>query len=287
MNKKKNLSTEAQNTWCPGCGNFAILNTLKSVITSLVEDENIPYEDIVIVSGIGCHGKLVDYIDVNSFYSLHGRSTPPAEGIKIANPKLKVISIAGDGDAYGEGMAHLIFGAKKNIDITTIVHDNRVYGLTTGQYTPTSPEGYRGRSTPYGCHEWPINPMEVMLSSGATYLARGFSNDMDLLKKLFKEAILHKGFALVDVLQVCSTFYNLYQFYNEKVYHLDNHDASDYEEAHRLVRQWDYSNTKDVSIALGTFYRAEKPVFEESFEEKVALDRADRENEIKKCLSKK
>ena len=143
------LGTYAQNTWCPGCGNFAILNAIKSVLTELAA-EGVPLANMVLVSGIGCHAKIADYINVNSFYSIHGRVAPAAEGIKLANPALKVIGFAGDGDAYGEGIEHLIFAAKRNIDITMIIHNNRVYGLTTGQYTPTSPLGFRGRSTPQG-----------------------------------------------------------------------------------------------------------------------------------------
>src|SRR3989338_5679823 len=143
------LGTQAENTWCPGCGNFAILSAIKAVLKS-IQEEGTPLEDVVLVSGIGCHAKIVDYINVNSFYSIHGRANPAAEGIKLANPRLKVICLAGDGDAYGEGIEHLIFAAKRNIDITMIIHNNRVYGLTTGQYTPTSPFGFKGRSTPQG-----------------------------------------------------------------------------------------------------------------------------------------
>ena len=147
-------------------------------------------ENVVLVSGIGCHAKIVDYVNVNSFYSIHGRVTPAAEAIKLARPGLKVIGFAGDGDAYGEGIEHLIFAAKRNIDITMLIHNNRVYGLTTGQYTPTSPLGFIGRSTPFGTKELPINPLEVMLSSGATYLARGTSHGIDLLKKITIKRIL-------------------------------------------------------------------------------------------------
>src|SRR3990167_9426025 len=225
--EQKNLGTYAQNTWCPGCGNFAILNAIKTALGEL-NQEGVPLERVVLVSGIGCHAKIVDYINVNSFYSIHGRVVPPAEAIKIANPDVKVIGFAGDGDAYGEGIEHLIFAAKRNIDITMLIHNNRVYGLTTGQYTPTSPLGFIGRSTPFGTKELPINPLEVMLSSGATYLARGTSHGVDLLKKIFKEAILHKGFSLVDVLQVCVTYYNMYEYYDKRVYELKDHNPQDF-----------------------------------------------------------
>ncbi|MCX5678431.1 MAG: thiamine pyrophosphate-dependent enzyme [Candidatus Omnitrophica bacterium] len=275
------LNTNAKNTWCIGCGNFAILNAIKAVINELVA-EGLPVENIVLVSGIGCHAKIVDYIDVNSFYSLHGRVIPPATGIKIANPHLKVIGHSGDGDAYGEGIEHLIFAAKRNIDITVIVHNNRVYGLTTGQYTPTSPEGYKGRSTPYGTKEMPMNPLEIMLASGATFIGRGTSGAMESLKKIIKEAIAHKGFSIVDVLQTCVTYYNMYDYYDKRVYELKDHDPYNYDQAIGKIREWDYN--KDAKIPIGVFYKRESPVFEESFKPSGAEGR-DRSNGIKKILA--
>ncbi|MFA5857900.1 MAG: thiamine pyrophosphate-dependent enzyme [Elusimicrobiota bacterium] len=261
--QEKNWGTNAINTWCPGCGNFAILNSIKSVLKSLVAD-NILAENIVLVSGIGCGAKIVDYINANSVYSIHGRVLPVAEGIKLANPQMKVIGLAGDGDTYGEGMEHLVFAAKRNIDITMIVHNNRVYGLTTGQYTPTSPLGYKGRSTPQGSKETPINPLEIMLASGASFISRGTSTTMELLKKLMREAIMHKGFALVDILQVCVTFFNMYEYYNKNVYELAGHDPADYGKAMQRIREWNYSNT-DAKIPLGVFYKKEIPTFEEYY----------------------
>jgi len=255
-----NLGTSAQNTWCIGCGNFSILGAIKAVLQSLAE-ESLGLENVVLVSGIGCHAKIVDYINVNSFYSIHGRVAPAAEAIKLAKPGIKVIGFAGDGDAYGEGMEHLIFAAKRNIDITMIIHNNRVYGLTTGQYTPTSPLGYRARSTPFGTKEMPINPLDVMLASGATFLGRGTSHGLELLKKLFREAILHKGFSLVDVLQVCVTFDNLYEFYDKRVYELQDHEPSDRQKALIKIREWDYNG--DGRIPLGILYKAEMPAFDE------------------------
>ncbi len=256
------LGTAAANTWCPGCGNFAILNSIKSVAAGLA-DEGIPPEKLVLVSGIGCHAKIADYVNLNSFYAIHGRVAPVAQGIKMADPSLKVVGFAGDGDAYGEGLAHLIFAAKRNVDITMIIHDNRVYGLTTGQYTPTSPEGFRGRSTPYGSKEPPLNPLELLLAGGASFLARGYSNRMDQLKELIRAAISHPGFALVEVLQVCATFFNLYEDYNRKVYEIQGHDPNDYDQARLKIREWDYD--RDSPIALGLFYQRIRPRFEESF----------------------
>jgi len=262
MTDSKDINTLAKNTWCPGCGNFAILNGIKAVLASLNE-EGFPLEKVVLVSGIGCHAKIVDYINLNSFYSIHGRTVPVAEGIKLANPELKVICFAGDGDAYGEGLEHLIFAAKRNIDITMIIHNNRVYGLTTGQYTPTSPLGFKGRSTPEGTLELPLNPLELLLSSGATFLARGTSHGLKLLKIIFKEAIMHKGFSLVDVLQVCVTYFNMYEYYAKRVYELKDHNPLEHSTALNKIREWDYNS--DVPIALGTFYKKEMPTFEEKF----------------------
>jgi 2-oxoglutarate ferredoxin oxidoreductase subunit beta len=255
------LHTSSPNTWCPGCGNFAIISAIQSVLKSLSE-EGLPMENVVLVSGIGCHGKMVDYINCNSFYSLHGRATPAAEGIKLANPQLQVIGFSGDGDSYGEGIEHLIFAAKRNSDITMIIHNNRVYGLTTGQYTPTSPQGFIGKSTPRGSLEIPLNPLKLLLASGATFLARGTSHG-DLLQKIFREAILHKGFALVDVLQVCVTYYNMYEYYNKNVYEMENHDFSNYDTALEKICEWDYN--KDAKIPVGIFYKKEKPTFEGYF----------------------
>lgn len=267
----RDLGTYAKNTWCPGCGNFAILNSIKAVLKS-IQEEGTPLENVVLVSGIGCHAKIVDYINVNSFYSIHGRATPVAEGIKLANPNLKVIGFAGDGDAYGEGIEHLIFAAKRNINITMIIHNNRVYGLTTGQYTPTSPLGFKGRSTPKGTIEMPINPLELMLASGATFLARGFSHGIEQLKMIFKEAVNHKGFALIDVLQVCVTFYNMYEYYDKKTYELKDHNPSDYTAALNKIREWNYHD--DSKIALGVFYKKEGVTFDERFatREKKVID---------------
>lgn len=277
---QKNLATYAQNTWCPGCGNFAILNAAKTVFSEL-EKEGLPLEKTVLVSGIGCHAKIVDYLDLNSFYSIHGRVLPVAEAIKLANPEAKVIGFAGDGDAYGEGIEHLVFAAKRNIDITMIIHNNRVYGLTTGQYTPTSPKGFKGRSTPAGTKELPINPLELMLASGATFLGRGTSHGIELLKNIFKKAILHKGFSLVDVLQVCVTYFNMYEYYDKRVYNLEGHNPKDFTQALNKIREWDYNS--DAAIALGVFYQKDAATFEEGFfKEKTAV--IDRASKIKEFL---
>jgi 2-oxoglutarate ferredoxin oxidoreductase subunit beta len=248
--------TGAQNTWCPGCGNFAIQHALKAVLEDLVAGGMHP-EEFVLVSGIGCHAKIADYMAMNSFYSIHGRGAAVAGGSALANPDLRVISCAGDGDAYAEGLDHLIFAAKRNTEMTAIVHDNRVYGLTTGQYTPTSYEGFRGRSTPEGVRERPINPLELMLASGATFVARAYTRKIDHLKTVLKAAMLHRGFSFIDVLQICATYNNLTDYYAPRVYEVEGHDAGNFDAAMRLAREWDYS--ADAPIALGVIYDAEAP----------------------------
>ena len=277
------LISPAENTWCPGCGNFAIQHMMKSAIAELSEEEGIPSQNFVLLGGIGCHGKLVDYLNVNSFYGIHGRSIPAATGICLADPDLKVICHVGDGDIYAEGLDHLIFAAKRNSDITVIVHDNRVYGLTTGQYTPTSPSGFRGRSTPGGITEHPINPLELMLAAGATHIARGYTKKIRHLKDLFKEAIMHRGFSFVDVLQICATYFNLTDYYNTHAYEMQEGevDTAGFENALGKIREWDYD--REAPIALGTFYSVEKPVYEDSFQALTA-GKPDRRALVRKVL---
>ncbi len=255
------LDTYAENTWCKGCGNFGILSAANAAFKTLAA-EGRPLETIAIASGIGCSSKIVDYIDVNSFYSIHGRVPPTLTGIKLANRDLSVIGFTGDGDAYGEGLAHVIMSAKRNIDVTVVIHNNRVYGLTTGQFTPTSPRGFRGKSTPRGSVEHPLNPLDLMLAAGATFVARGFSVKADHLADLIVQGVKHKGFALIDVLQPCFTFFNTYKFYNEKVYELEGHDVSDLEAARARAREWDY-DLEAERIPIGLFYRVERPTYDE------------------------
>lgn len=254
------LTTYAENTWCKGCGNFGILSAIDEAVKSLV-DGGLLLENVVLASGIGCHAKIVDYINTNTFYSIHGRVPPTLTGIKLANRNLTVIGFAGDGDAYGEGLSHLIMSAKRNIDVTMIIHDNRVYGLTTGQFTPTSPVGFPGRSTPRGSIEEPFNPLELMLASGATFVARGYSTKSDHLVDLMKRAIGHKGFAFIDVLQPCFTFFNTYKYYNEHVYELEGHDPSNLEAARAKAREWQMGEAEKIPIGL--FYQVEKPTFDD------------------------
>jgi len=256
------LITDAKNTWCPGCGNFSLQHALKSVLLEMAQ-EGLPLEQVVLVTGIGCHAKMADYLDVNSFYSIHGRVMPVATGIALANPDLTVVCCAGDGDAYAEGLDHLIFAAKRNVNLTVLIHDNRVYGLTTGQYTPTSPLGFHGRSTPKGTVEPAFNPLELVLASGGTHVARGYTRKQPQLKALIREAIGHRGFSFVDVLQICATYNDIHEMYDRLTYPLSGHNPADFDAACRKIREWDYN--RESPIPLGTFYSVDRPTFEERF----------------------
>ena len=256
-----NLDTYAENTWCKGCGNFGILTAANEAIKRLIA-EGYPQEKITIASGIGCSSKIVDYINVNSFYSIHGRVPPTVTGIKLANKDLAVIGFTGDGDGYGEGLAHIIMSAKRNIDVTMVVHNNRVYGLTTGQFTPTSPMGFPGKSTPRGSVEHPMNPLDLMLAAGATFVARGFSVKTEHLADLIVQGVKHKGFAFIDVLQPCFTFFNTFKFYNSKVYELEGHDPADLEAARTRAREWNYDMEAE-KIPIGLFFKTDLPSYDE------------------------
>ena len=256
----RELITSAQNTWCPGCGSFALQHTFKNLLSDRLRDGK-SLDDVVLVSGIGCHAKIADYLNINSFSSLHGRAIPAATAIKLANPALTVICCVGDGDAYAEGLDHLIFAAKRNIDITVIVHNNRVYGLTTGQYTPTSPLGFKGKSTPSGTAEYPINPIDLLLASGGCFIARGYTRKMESLKVLIKAAVDHKGFSFIDVLQICATFFPAADYYDSRVYDLPTADKLSFETARAHAREWDYNS--DALIALGIIYERSIPTFDD------------------------
>lgn len=257
-NKDLNLNTNALNTWCPGCSNFIILSAFKKVINSLVK-QGMPKENFVLVSGIGCSSKIIDYINLNSFSSLHGRPVVSAQGIKLGNPKLNVIVLAGDGGIYNEGISHLVHAAKRNANITVLVHDNRSFALTTSQFTATSPKGFIGGSSPEGSNEKPFNPLEIMLASGATFIARGYTSKMDHLQGLIERAIKHKGFSFVEILQPCITFFDKTKEYNERVYLMKEKDLTSETEASKKIKEWDY-NSEKAKISLGVFYHNKRIV---------------------------
>jgi len=259
-NKKIQLDSYAENTWCPGCGNFGILAAFKMALSTLIE-KGLPKENIVIVSGIGCSSKIIDYLNLNTFSSLHGRAIASAEGIKLGNPNLKVIVCAGDGGTYNEGISHLIHAAKRNIDITVLVHDNKNFALTTSQFTATSPKGFKGKSTPQGSIERPFDPLEIMLASHATFIAQGYSARINHLKNLIKEGISHQGFSFINILQPCITFFDTYQLYNERTLEIKSNNLTSEKEAWKKINQWKSKKT-ETKIPIGIFYKTTKPTYE-------------------------
>ncbi len=260
-----NLSTKAKITWCPGCPNSQILVAVRQAVTELVENGSFKIEDLTAFAGIGCHGKISDYININSFTSLHGRLVPAMIGAKCANPDLTVIGFSGDGDSYSEGLEHLIHAAKINSDISLFIHDNRLFALTTGQADAVSPKGFKSKSTPFGNIEEPLNPLLLMLASGATFVARTFAGDIAGTKKIMQAAINHKGFAFVDIIQPCITFFDTRDYFKTHVYWMDENLPKD---NLKLAMEKVSENVEDLSaqagkIPLGIFYQVEKPTFEE------------------------
>jgi len=246
------LGTYAENTWCPGCGNFGILNAFKKAVLKL-EEKGVKRKNIVISAGIGCSAKIFDYLNLSGVYGLHGRDMATLEGIKYANPDLKCVTFSGDGDAMGEGLSHVLFAAKRNADITIIMHNNGVYALTTGQVTPITNKGWKGPSTPRGSVEEPFKPLSLLLEVGASFLARGYTTKIDHLADLMVQAIEHEGFSFIDVLQPCVSYNNTYKLYNEIVEVLD-YEPKTYEEALQIAKRRD-------KLPIGIIYRAKKPVF--------------------------
>ena len=219
-------------------------------------------DQVVLVSGIGCHGKMVNYVNVNGFHGIHGRVLPLAAGIKLANPSLIVVGFAGDADCYDEGWGHFSHAIRRNIDITLIVHNNMVLGLTTGQTTATSQKGFKTKSTPFGSIPPALNPVANALVSNGTFVARGYSGDMRHLTDLIVEALKHRGFALLDVFQPCVTFnyLNTYDWFKERIYKLEEegHDYTDKQKALEKSFEW------GERIPIGIFYKEERPTYRDS-----------------------
>jgi 2-oxoglutarate ferredoxin oxidoreductase subunit beta len=255
----KPFDTPTTNTWCPGCGNFSILMTVKQALAEL----ELPREEVVAVTGIGCHGKITDYIKVNGIHTIHGRVLPVATAIKIANDRLTVLGFAGDGDAFNIGIGHFPHAARRNVNMTYIIHDNLIYGLTTGQTSPTSKQGFVTKTSPRGEWSIAINPLTQALTSHVSFVSRTFAGEPQHMKEVLKNAIKHQGFALVDVLQPCVTFnrVNTYQFYKERIYKLEEeeHDVSDWSEAYKKAEEW------GDRIPIGIFYQEERPTYEKNF----------------------
>lgn len=243
--------------WCPGCGNFSILRILKETLSEL----EVNPQELVICSGIGQAAKTPHYLNCNVFNGLHGRALPPATAIKAANPKLRVIITSGDGDMYGEGGNHFLSAIRRNPDITTFVHNNMIYGLTKGQASPTSQRGFVTPVQNQGVDIEPFNPIATAIAQDASFVARAFCGDVDKSKEIFKQAILHKGYALVDVFQPCVTFnkINTYQWFQQNTYYLDDsHDKFDKMKAFEKAMEIE-------KLPLGIFYvNNNKTTFEET-----------------------
>ncbi len=262
MSDIKLFNIDEKPTWCPGCGDFGILASFKQALSQL----DIYPHQVCLVSGIGCGSKLPYYMRANGYDSLHGRALPVATGIKMANHDLKVVVFSGDGDGYGIGGNHFIHAMRRNPDLTHIVENNQVYGLTKGQYSPTSQKGYIGSTTPEGSLEVQVHPTSLALAGGASFVGRGFAGDPKHLTELIKKGLQHKGYALIDVLQPCVTYnkVNTYDWYKERVYKLDedpSYDPRDYDAAWEKAREW------DERIPIGVIYAEEgRPTYEEQVE---------------------
>lgn len=255
----KSLEGEVDPDWCPGCGDFGVLKSLKEALIDLA----IQPHRVLVVSGIGCSSNLPGFIRAYGVHSLHGRALPVATGAALANHDLHVVAVGGDGDGYGIGMAHFIHAMRRNLNLTYIVMDNEIYGLTTGQASPTTTEGHKTKSTPRGNVEKPVQPLALALAAGATYVARGFSGEQKHLTRLVAGAMAHRGFSLVDVFSPCVTFnkVNTYPWFKERVYKLEEekgYDSTDLMAAMHKALEF------DARIPIGLLYRTDRPTYEDT-----------------------
>lgn len=260
-----NLTTRYGFQWCPGCGNFAILNTIKFALVDLDLDPT----GVVCVSDIGQAGKLPMWLNTHGFHGLHGRALPLAQGVKIANPALTVLCVAGDGGAYGEGTAHFVHAARRNVDLTYIVHDNSTYALTTGQASPTTLPGTKTPTTPTGELEPALNPLQLAIASGATFVARAYAGDQEHFQSILTAALKHPGFAVVDVLQPCVVWNRVqtWQSWQARVKRLpvsyEQFQGDRMRAFAAAAGQW------GERIDTGVFYREQRPTFESQLASQV------------------
>ncbi|KXK11246.1 MAG: 2-oxoglutarate oxidoreductase subunit KorB [Microgenomates bacterium OLB23] len=258
-------------TWCPGCGDWAIGACIKRAFADL----NFHPWNVMVAFGIGCSGNMNDVLKSYGFHSLHGRALPQAIGMKLGQHKMPVVCVVGDGDCYGEGGNHILHASRGNHDITVVVHDNGVYGLTTGQVSPRSQSGQKSKSTPSGTLDAPLNPLALTLSQGATFVAQGFAGNALQLIDLIKKGVAHKGFSVINVLQPCVTFnkINTYEYYRDKAYELEaGYDAHNFKAAMDKALQ----STQEEKFPLGVLYQHEKPTYTDQLpqlEEKQLIDK--------------
>ena len=275
MGLRVDYKTDVWVDWCPGCGDFGILAALQKALAEL---GLMPWQ-VAMVSGIGCSGKTPHFIYANGVHTLHGRAIPFATGIKLANPHLTVIVDGGDGDLLGIGAGHFVALGRRNLDITVIIHDNQVYGLTKGQASPTLPAGVKTKALPKPNLQEAVNPLTLALASGYTFVARAFAMDINHLKEIIKAAVKHKGAAVIDVLQPCVTYNDLYttQWYRQRVYKLENEpgwdpvvrDPSEREE--KLARAMEKAREWGDRIPVGIFYQdTTKPTIVERLSQRLS-----------------
>ena len=249
----KDFKPEVHSDWCPGCGDFGVLTALYQACAQL----QIPPHNLLVVSGIGCSSNLPGFVRSYGAHTLHGRLLPFATGAKLANQEMTIIGTGGDGDGYGIGLNHFIQAMRRNIDVTYIVMNNEIYGLTTGQVSPTSETGMKTKTSPHGNLEGMLNPMALALAAGCGFVARGFSGQIKHLVALYKAGIQHKGFALIDVFSPCVTFnkLNTYQYFRDRIYKLEDeeHDTGSFHAAMDKALEW------DPKIPIGLFYRNPDP----------------------------
>jgi 2-oxoglutarate ferredoxin oxidoreductase subunit beta len=245
--------------WCPGCGNFPLLKAFKQALAEL----ELRPQDVLVVSGIGQSGKFPHYLSCNTFNGIHGRTLPVGTGARLANPELKVVCVAGDGDCYSEGGNHLLAAMRRNVDLALVVHNNQIYALTKGQATPTTDQGVKTTLQPQGVYYQPLAALALAVSQGCSWVGRGSATDPEHLRELYKQAMAHKGFALLEVLQPCVTFnrVNTYQWYRQRVYRVE--ETPDYDPENEL---WAYRKAKEWGerIPTGVIFRHPRPILEEA-----------------------
>jgi len=252
----KDYHGQMENIWCPGCGDFGVLSALYKALAQL----QLSPEETAIISGIGCSSRLPGYVSTYGFNSIHGRAVPIATGVKVGKPELTVLAVGGDGDAFSIGGGHIPHGARRNVDITYVIMDNQVYGLTKGQYSATTPLGDVSSSTALGSIEPAINPLFMCLAYGVGFLAQAFSSNQKMLTDLIVQGIRYPGFAVINVMSPCTTFRGHDQFKTIKAGAVDleamGHDPSSMEAALAVVRR------PDVQHCFGLIYHEERPIYE-------------------------
>lgn len=220
MATQKDFDNQIKPNWCPGCGDYAVLNALRRAVSN----QGVEPHNLAVVSGIGCSGRFSGYMYAYGFHSVHGRALPVAQGIKLANRDVTVVACGGDGDGYAIGMGHTIHAIRRNIDMTYIVMDNHIYGLTKGQVSPRSDLGFKTKTSPSGSIEAPVSVLSMALAAGATFIAQGFSRDLDQMTALIEQGIQHNGFSLINIFSPCVTFnqVNTYEWFSEHLTSVDS-----------------------------------------------------------------